>query len=307
VESFLGIEIGGTKLQIVAGTAQGKIVHRWRAIADRARGGAGICQQIAQGLSQMQKELAPRAIGVGFGGPIDSRTGRVATSHQVEGWEGFELRKWLAEQSGLPVATENDSNTAALAEATLGAGAGMNPVFYFNLGSGVGGGFVVDGRIYHGLPPGEAEFGHVRLDKSGATVESCCSGWALDRLIRQSMVEHSQSRLAQLIGHDPPGGEARHLSTALRENDPVAVQILSEVSDNLALALSHVIHLLHPEVLVLGGGVALLGEPLRAAVAEALPKYVMDVFLPAPPVRLATVAEDAVPAGALLLAAECAR
>ena len=301
ISCYLGIEIGGTKLQVVAGNARGHIFRRWRADADRQRGGPGICEQLRIGIDGIRRGLSPLALGVGFGGPIDWRTGRIARSHQIEGWERFELRPWLTQLTGLPVATENDSNTAALAEATFGAGAGANPVFYFNMGSGVGGGFIQEGRIYHGLPPGEAEFGHTRLDRNGTTVESRCSGWAIDRRIRAKA--EPGSALAKLIGPNP-GGEARHLSAALASGDSVAGTILDELSSDLAFALSHVVHLLHPEAIVMGGGLSLIGEPLRMAIAERLPLQIMEVFAPGPLIKLAALGEDAVPVGALRLAAD---
>lgn len=298
---FLGIEIGGTKLQVVAGDSSGRITRRWRAGIDTARGGAGIREQIRDGVAEMRAGLIPLAIGVGFGGPIDWRTGRIARSHQVEGWENFDLKPWLEDQTGLPAATENDANTAALAEGTVGAGAGADPVFYFNMGSGVGGGIVAGGQIYHGLPPGEAEFGHLRLDRDGATVESRCSGWAIDRRIRDAVAADPDGILARLTSHQR-GGEARSLAAALKQGDPIARGIISDLAKDLALALSHVVHLLHPAVIVMGGGLSLIGEPLRSAVATALPKNVMEAFHPVPPVKLAALGEDAVPAGALILA-----
>jgi glucokinase len=299
----LGIEIGGTKLQIVTGDSAGHITHRWRATTDRARGSPGICEQILQGIAELKPRTLPLAIGVGFGGPIDSNTGRISRSHQIDGWESFPLARWIAEQTGLPVRADNDANTAALAEATCGAGRGDDPVFYFNLGSGVGGGMIIRGRVFHGLPPGEAEFGHLRLDRSGQTVESRCSGWAIDRRLRSAATADPQSILARAVG-PASGGEARHLASSLTARDPAAARIIDELADDLAFALSHVIHLLHPAVLVMGGGLSLVGDPLRRAIELAMSKYVMEAFLPAPPLRLAALGEDAVPVGALLLAGE---
>jgi glucokinase len=97
------------------------------------------------------------------------------------------------------------------------------------------------------------------------------------------------------------GGEARHLAAALEADDPVAADILDETARCLAFGLSHVTHLFHPEVIVLGGGLAKIGEPLRAAVEGHLLPFLMTAFHPGPAVRLATLGEDAVPVGALLL------
>jgi len=303
---LLGIEIGGSKQQIVLGDEQGTITHRERLAVDRALGGAGIRDHLAAAVRELKQRHSWAGVGCGYGGPVDWTTGKVCCSHHVEGWDEFPLAAWLHDLCGAPVRVDNDSDVAALGEALFGAGKGFNPVFYTNSGSGVGGGLVVHGRIYHGAPPGEAELGHVRLDKSGTIVEERCSGWAMDRKIRALKQTEPDGLLARLIG-DAPGGEARHLPEALRRGDATAQRLVRETADDLAFALSHVTHLIHPQVIVLGGGLALIGEPWRAAVAEELPKYVMAAFVPGPQVKLAALGEDVVPAGALALAALAAR
>jgi glucokinase len=298
----LGIEIGGTKLQLVAGDERGAILERCRFEVDRATGGEGIRRQIAAALPALLQRHQPQAIGVGFGGPVDWRTGVICCSHQVAGWHDFPLGVWLQERAGRPVFVDNDANVAALGEARHGAGVGANPVFWINMGSGVGGGLVVNGALYHGLPPGEAEVGHVRLARDGTIVEDRCSGWAVDRRIREAVEKEPASAQARRLCGEAPGGEARHLAPALAEGCPVARALLAAVAEDLAFGLSHVVQLLHPEVVVLGGGLSLVGEPLRVAVAAALPGFVMDSFQPGPRVVLAALCEDAVPVGALVLA-----
>ncbi len=304
---FLGIEIGGTKLQIAAGDGSGKIQHRWRHTVNPGHGGQGIRVQIQQTLPEIKSQFPVLGgVGVGFGGPVDWQSGTIACSHQIEGWSGFGLRDWLQALAQVPVRIDNDANTAALGEAKFGAGINHNPVFYITLGSGVGGGLVINGQIYHGMKPGEAEIGHVRLDRSGATVESRCSGWAVDAKIRQFNAAHPTSLLAQLSA-SAAGSEARHLATACHQGDHAALQILRETAEDLAFALSHVAHLFHPEIIVLGGGLSLMGEPLRLAIAAALPSFIMQVFAPGPRVILAALGEDSVPAGALELARQASQ
>ena len=300
--SLIGIEIGGTKLQIAVGDRSGQIHELCPIPADRDGGGEAIRRQIAEALPPLIARHKPSAIGVGFGGPIDWKTGVVCCSHQVVGWHDFPLGAWLNEITGLPVIVDNDANTATLGEALFGAGRGHDPVFWINMGSGVGGGLVNGGKLYHGARPGEAEVGHIRLDKSGVLVEDRCSGWALDRRVREAIQAMPTGTLARLVG-DQVGGEARHLGEALAEGDPVASAIISELADNVGFALSHVVQLFHPELIVVGGGVSLLGEPLRAAIAEALPRYVMDSFQPGPKVVLPGLGQNSVPVGALALAA----
>jgi glucokinase len=300
-KTYLGVEIGGTKLQFVAGDATGGIRQRWRFSVAREHGGAGIRAQIEKAIPELM-EAKPVAIGVGFGGPVEWRSGTICRSHQIEGWSGFGLRDWLGALTGRPVVVENDANTGALGEALGGAGAGGNPVFYTTLGSGVGGGLVVDRRVYHGATPGEAEIGHLRLDREGTVVEARCSGWSVDARIRQLKLTDPASLLCKWTTTSV-GGEARFLARACGEGDPAALRLLRETAGDLAFALSHVTHLFHPEVIVLGGGLALVGEVLRAAVEDRLRSQVMEAFAPGPRVCLAAFAEDAVPVGALFLAA----
>ncbi len=160
---------------------------------------------------------------------------------------------------------------------------------------------VVDRKIYHGDLPGECEIGHIRLDKNGTTVESRCSGWAVDRKIRRVVESGARTLLSELIGNIS-GGEARFLIPAIKQNDSIAIQILNELADDLAFALSHITHLFHPQVIILGGGLSNLGDILINAVAERLPQYVMEAFRPPPALRIAALGEDVVPAGALILA-----
>ncbi len=283
---YLAIEIGGTKLQVAVGNSAGKILERHRFAVTPSAGGAGIRKQLKATLPALIKKQRPVSIGVGFGGPVDWKTGKICCSHQIEGWSDFPLQRWLEDLTGIATRVDNDANVGALGEATRGAGVGFNPVFYVTLGSGVGGGLVVDGKIYHGAKPGESEIGHIRLDKSGKILELSCSGWAVDKKIRASKL----------------GDHAKELKLALAKNNPIAKKILNETATDLAFGLSHVVHLFHPEVIILGGGLSLIGEPLRKAVATALSGFIMEAFAPGPKIVLAKLGEDAVPVGALALA-----
>ena len=183
MRTFLGIEIGGTKLQLVLGNEQAQILERARFVVDRAQGAEGIRKQIREALKTLTTH-AVAGIGIGFGGPVDHQSGKILTSYQIEGWGEFILQDWLEKHTRIPVWIDNDANVAALGEALHGAARSARLVFYITLGSGVGAGLVIDRRIYHGSANTETEFGHMLLDKTGRTVESSCSGWAVDEKIR---------------------------------------------------------------------------------------------------------------------------
>jgi glucokinase len=302
-ELYIGIEIGGTKLQLVVGDKNATIIDRIRYEVQANEGASHIREQVQDGLDQLLKRHSIKAIGVGFGGPIDWQTGAIQLSHQVGGWENINLKHWLNDFSGLPVAADNDANTAALGEAMIGQGKGIDNVFYITIGSGIGGGLVSNGAIYHGRVPGECEIGHLRLTKAGNKLEQSCSGWAVNKKVEEIIANEPGGILAKLAEQNRVPG-ALLLQPAIQKHDPQAFQLLHDIADDLAFALSHIVHLFNPGIIVIGGGLSLLGETLTKAITERMPQYVMKALHPIPPVVVAGLTEDAVPAGALLLATQ---
>src|SRR6478672_786586 len=300
-QNFIGIEIGGTKLQLAIADESLKIKQQLSFEVNRNKGANGIKQKIEESIHQIKGDKKVSAVGGGFGGPVNYKTGMINVSHQIAGWENFNLREWLQQVSDAQVFIDKDANVAALGEAIHGAGAGFNIVFYMTIGSGIGGGLIIDKKIYHGAFPGEAEVGHLRLNKKGETLESLCSGWAVDEKIRKAITEEPNSKLANLV-KDVKSNEAKFLKEALKKNDVLAKKILKEVSDNIAFGLSHVVHLFHPEVIIIGGGLSLLSNDLSDAITTALSQYVMKAFLPPPEVKIASLGKNVVPVGALELA-----
>jgi len=211
------------------------------------------------------------------------------------------LSSWLHNLSRLRVKVDNDANTAALGEAVKGAGKSYNNVFYVTLGSGMGGGFVIGKELFHGIVPGESEIGLAMFDKSGANFESHCSGWAVDAKVRQYVADHPETILAGLVGK-PGKSEAQFLLPAIQQGDTGASQILESTADDLSFGLSHIVHLFNPEVIIIGGGLSLIGDPLLAFVKTHIIKYLTNAFQPGPEIKLASLGEDVVGIGALLLA-----
>lgn len=301
----LGVEIGGTKLQVAAVDASGGVRALRHASVDATGGAAAIREHLVDLLGGLRREpeaAGASAIGVGFGGPVDRRTGSIARSFHVDGWDGFALRDWLAERmDGVHVVVENDTNAAAYAEATIGAGEGFDPVLYSNVGSGIGGGLVIGGELYRGAPPGEMEIGHLWLEHRGGIVEASCSGWSIDRIVRERAAAAPDTALARHAA-ELTRGQARAIAPALTEGDATARQLLDDVARDYALALSHALNLLHPQIIVLGGGVAGIGEPWRATVERHLRTFAMATFKADVRVALAALGEAVVPIGAALLA-----
>jgi glucokinase len=299
-ETFLGIEIGGTKLQLVTGAVDGVLVTGHHFKINKEDGAHGIRQNIEKTIRENYSERITAA-GIGFGGPVNWQNGQIAASFHIDGWSDFNIVDWLEPIVHAPVFVDNDANVAALGEALFGAGKEYRVVLYITIGSGVGGGLIINQQIYHGAIPGEIEIGHLRMDRSGDSFQSRCSGWAVDEKIRTAIRKQPKGLLASLVGSQT-SGEAVYLKPALEQNDPLAQEIFEETTDDLAFGISHAIHLLHPEIVILGGGFSLMGERLEKTVARKIPNYLMKAFQPGPIIKLALLREQSVPVGSLLLA-----
>ncbi|RLS36240.1 MAG: ROK family protein [Planctomycetota bacterium] len=312
----LGIEIGGTKLQSAVVAADGSVLLCRADRIDPAGGAEGIRSVLAAQIAGIvedasENRLAIDAVGIGFGGPVNRDRGLVATSFHVGGWSNFPLAAWVAEQvrdrlGEVPVILENDSNAAALGEALVGAGRGARVVVYSNAGSGIGSGLVIHGRLYRGRADGEMELGHIRLTREGGILEETSAGWAIDRRVREAVAADPGGALAREAAATTMPASARLLPGVLAVGDATAQTILDEAAGHYAHGLSHVVHLINPDVIVLGGGVATIGEPWRASVERQLEPLIMAPLRPGPPVRLATLGEDVVPVGAALAALDAA-
>jgi glucokinase len=290
----LAIEIGGTKLQAVVGDCRGVIHDCQRAKADTAGGAPAILEQIKRLVVPLVEQQPVAAVGIGFGGPVDERSGCTIKSHQVAGWDDFPLAAWAERQFGAPCAVGNDTDMAALAEATIGAGRGCRRVFYTNIGSGIGGGFVKEGQLYR-APGGNMEFGHTwmysQLEQRWDTLENLCSGWAL---------ASRRSRLAAADGRAPRDASA--VLAAWQHGDEAATALMTDFFECYGRALANIIALLNPDALVIGGGVAQFGKPLFEEIGRTLERFAFPPFAARYVVKPAELGETSVPVGALLAA-----
>lgn len=278
---YLGIEIGGSKLQIGLGRGdEAAFVGFWRSAVEASRGAEPIRERIVLGMSELLQDAGVRraeiaGVGIGFGGPVDVAAGTTIVSNQVPGWEHFPLVAWARERLGLPVVIQNDADTAALAEATFGAGRGFDPLLYLTVGSGIGGGLIVGGKIFRGNGRGAVEIGHLRprIDPD-LTVEGWSSGFGIEqrtRRIAMSGPPESFNRLLALAGGDPQRITTQLIAQAAAAGDPMSQVILNGAINVLGWAIGQAVTLINPSRVVVGGGVSLIGEelfflPLRDAV-----------------------------------------
>jgi len=275
-EWLVGVEIGGTKLQLGLGRDTGDLKAIRRVGVDPAGGARGILEQIAFELDQLIHGAnldfaAVAAVGVGFGGPVDRLGGTVRNSYQIEGWTQFDLRSWFQGRfhgrrgQPPPVVLLNDADAAALGEARWGRGKGCSPLVYVTVGSGVGGGLVIDGALCPGSiqGPGAMELGHLRIARANnQELEAVASGWALASRAKARWHEAGASTLRDLVDGDVESVTGEIVGIAAGLGDPVCREVVEQAVDAMVEALTAVVVLIGPQRIILGGGVSLMEEDL---------------------------------------------
>ena len=218
-------------------------------------------------------------MGCGFGGPIDSAAGKVLVSNQVAGWDDFPLRDWLEQAFCMPTWVENDSNAAAWGEYQRGVGRTTQHFFYTNLGSGVGGGLILNGELYDGQGFGAAEFGHMVVPdlrtqavSKVLELEQICSGWAIEDRLRQPGYIPVSSELYNRIHGQTKQVTTVHLADSAKTGDRFALSEIDLVAHTLGIGLANVLNLTNVQRIAIGGGVSKLGplliEPVRRYTAQ---------------------------------------
>jgi len=222
------------------------------------------------------------AIGVSFGGPVDAKRGLVRLSHHVPGWENTPLRDPLQAEFGVPVAVDNDANVAALGEWTLGAGQGCASLLYVTVSTGIGGGWVLDGKIHGGADGMAGEIGHIVVRPGGLECvcgkRGCLEAEACGPAIAKKM--HERLTAAGRHMAEPITGES--VARAALQGDMLAQQVMDDAARMLGAGLGGAINLMNPDRIVLGGGVTKSGERywriVRAtARAHALPQMRVEI------------------------------
>jgi len=283
---LLALDFGGTKLAAAVAGPEERRFRRKASHLSLPEKNATTDRELMLGLAQeVLGGERPAAVGVSFGGPVRAEEGRVVLSHHVPGWDGFPLRKWLEERFEAPVAVENDANAAALGEWRFGAGQGCRSLFYITVSTGIGGGWVFEGEVYHGADGLAGEIGHMTIQASGRVctcgrrgcLEALASGPAIAHAARERLSTEPEASpiLRRLVGGDLAAITAREVALAAEAGDPLALEVFREAAEVLGQGIACAIALMNPERVVVGGGVTKAGDRYLAWVREAAKKNVL--------------------------------
>lgn len=284
---IIGVDLGGTNIVAGAMPEDGSREIAMRSEPTRAQQGAdAVVDRIARMIDTVIAETIAETnakredfagVGIGSPGPLDRERGIVIVTPNL-GWRNFPLRDQVSKRVGLPASLDNDANCATLGEWWCGAAKGARHVIGITIGTGIGGGLILDGRLFHGASDVAGEIGHTTIDSTGrrcncgnyGCLEAYASGPAIAERAREALAGGEPSILLKMVGDDLGKITAQLVYDAAKKDDDVARQVVRETANFLGAGVANLLNIFNPDVVVIAGGVTQAGaplfEPLRAEV-----------------------------------------
>jgi len=295
----LAVDLGGTKLRSALATGNGRIIDVTNMATEADRGPEYIINNLVRSLENLidknhKSKDDISAVCIAVAGPVDVRHGIVTSSPNLPGWYNVELREIVKERTGIPAVVENDVNAAAIGEKCFGAAKKVKNFIYIAVGTGVGGGIVIDGQLYRGADGSSGEIGHTIIKENGpkcscgnsGCLEALCSGSAIEREIRKKLRKISKSNIIKTYGKIAGELTAKDVGKAANKGDWIASEVISNAAYYLGIGLGNVVNIFNPEMIILGGSVIKTGDIYIRPAIEVAMKTAFK--LPASTVKLVT-------------------
>lgn len=309
----IGVDLGGTNLRIAAVDTNGKILEKITLGTEVTRGRDKVIYEMCsaiQGLATKYRSSTGHLLGIGIGVPgiIEMQTGMVRESPNLPDWQDYPVRQEIEQRLGTSVVLENDANAAALGEKWLGAAANVDDMCMITLGTGVGGGIVLQGRIWHGMTGMAGELGHITTDPNGppcgcgnqGCLEQFASATAVKRMAVEAVATGKAPELARAMNEDPEFSSKVVYQMAVQGDEP-AQEIFAQVGKALGVVIADLVNVFNLPMYVIGGGVSLAWEAFAPALLKEVRKnsFVYRATAPvhgAHGVQGAAIHDDALPA-----------
>ncbi len=285
---IVGIDIGGTKLATVVADENANILYKTRKPTLAEKGPDYAIQLLFDMVDETVaaaglKQEAISAIGVSCGGPLDTKTGVVYSPPNLPGWDALPLKARLEAEFQIPTTIENDANASALAEWRFGGGRGYDIVLYMTMSTGIGGGLVVNGQIYHGANDSAGEVGHQILLPDGprcgcgkrGCLEALCAGPAIARRAQEAVQKSPKTALLKLTDGDARAIKSEHVLAAARDGDALALQLIEETAYYMGWGIANLLNILNPDIVLIGTIAMAAGDLLLQPIRETVAKMAM--------------------------------
>ena len=306
---IIAVDLGGTQLRAARYDAALTQQTRQRALTNAHEGQEAVLSRMTNIISQVMPldRDAVQAIGISAPGPLNNKTGVVVSPPNLPGWHDVPLGEIISQEFGLPVYIGNDANVAALAEASRGAAQGCRHVCYLTVSTGIGSGFICDGRLLTGQAGIAAELGHIPIIVEGGRVSSVeleAAGPAIAQRAQSAIRTGEASAMRDMVAGDLKLLDARIVGKAATLGDPLAIATLAYAGRIIGLGIVAALHLFNPQVIVIGGGVSKVGDLLFEPIQQAVREHVLDpAYLVNMRIERAALGDDVALVGAAALAA----
>jgi len=271
----LGVDLGGTKILTAVTNSQGKMLSHDHSITPAPKGHEAVIRSILESarhaLNQADVDISElTAVGIGAPGLSNPETGILLTSPNLPGWRDVPLRDIMQERLGKKTFLINDANAAALGEFYFGAARGIRNFIYITLSTGIGGGIIIDGKIYSGAIGAAGEVGHMTIDDEGPICncgnrgcwETLASGTALAREARHRIKEGVATSILEYAEGDVEKVTAQVIHSAAEQGDSLAKELIARTGYYVGVGLANLINIFNPELIVIGGGLSNIGDML---------------------------------------------
>jgi glucokinase len=283
---YIGIDLGGTNIKAGLVNTKGEVIDEREIRTEAEKGPDHVLDRIGRMAKSFQSACEEgvhiAGLGVGVPGQVDTAEGIVQEAPNLPGWKQVKVRKELKSRVNIPASVDNDANLAALGEFAFGAGRGIHEMLMVTLGTGVGGGLILGGRVYHGAMGGAGEFGHMVIERNGPVCNcgrrGCIEAFIGTRGLLQAVKDRlEKGRKSPLSAIPEQSRTPKDISEAAESGDALAREVLREAGDALGVALGSVANLLNIERVVVGGGVAKAGDLILNPAREAMKRTALAV------------------------------
>lgn len=308
-------DMGGTQTRVALIDRDGNIAHRQSAPTLERQGRDAVMQRLADALKQAAAAVEPAPIagvGLSVASPIDPATGEMYNPPNLSGeeWHLYSPIPYLEAALSLPVWAANDATLGAMGEYAFGAGKGCRNMIYMTVSTGIGGGIIIDGKLYTGAGGFAGEIGHITIDRNGpidncgnvGCLEALASGTALARAARERLTAGEHSALTELARGDIANVDARMVADAAHAGDPLALELMRDMGDSIGAGVVSLMHIFDPDLIVIGGGVSRSLDLLLPAIRNQISRRAMAHLRHRMPVVQSQLGDDVGLLGAAALA-----
>lgn len=288
---YAGVDLGGTKIYAGLADGQGRLLSELKVPTEAASGYAAVLERVASAVREAIRRAgvpdgAPAVVGVGVPGQIDPATGVVHQAPNL-GWKNVPFGEDLKSLVSGEIRLDNDANLAALGEYRFGAGRGVGDLVFMTVSTGIGGGLILNHRLYRGAGFGAGEIGHMVVEPGGprcacgnhGCLEAVASGGAIGRRARELIAAGRGRRMLDLAGGVPDRVSARAVFQAAAEDDGEALELVRRAARYLGIGIANILNVLSPSLVILGGGVMESGPLIWELVRSEVGKNALDQSL----------------------------